>query len=205
MTLQQTVERRPKKIDLNLLPPEFRPVKKSKLGLILSLTIIVLIVAMVFMIITKSSVNSDRKSLITELTGLQTQLLALQANKNQADSIKSQITATEAQLDATIADDKTFHNDSIIWSQVVTEIDDLIPSSKITLDSITVATDRSISLPGTSTKKMYVYDLLLALNESDFFTVTNFNFGDCQQTGSCGFSITVSVNNASQMGGAANE
>jgi len=56
VTLQQTPERRPKKIDLNLLPAEFRPVKKSKLSLILYITIFVLVCAIAPLIIMKSGV-----------------------------------------------------------------------------------------------------------------------------------------------------
>ena len=204
MTLQQTPERRPKKIDLNLLPSEFRPAKKSKLSLILYITIIVLVFAIAPLIIMKSGVDSDSKSLTIEDFNLQLQLATLQANKNEADAIKSQITAAQGQLATTEADDQTFHKDSIIWSQVITEIDDLVPSKIITLDSIATS-GKSVSLPGVSTKKMSVYDFIVNLNASDFFTNVTFNFGDCVDTASCSFSIAFSVNNVSQMQGGLNE
>jgi Tfp pilus assembly protein PilN len=204
VTLQQTSERRPKKIDLNLLPSEFRPVKKSKLSLILYMTIFVLVCAVALLIIVKSGVDSDSNSLKVNKTSLQQQLSTLQANKNEADGIKSQITAVQDQLATTKADDQIFHNDSIIWSQVITEIDDLVPGKKITLSSIGTS-DNGVSLPGTSTKKMYVYDLLVDLEASDFFTDIEFSFGDCPDTASCNFDISFSVNNVSQMQGGVNE
>jgi Tfp pilus assembly protein PilN len=200
VTLQQTPERRPKKIDLNLLPAEFRPVKKSRLSLILYITIFVLVCAIAPLIIMKSGVDSDSNSLKAELPSLQQQLATLQANQNEADAIKSQITAAQDQLATTKADDQIFHNDSMLWSQVITEIDDLVPGSKITLSSIGTTGD-TVSLPGTSTRKMYVYDFVVALGESDFFTDVDFNFGDCPDIAACNFAITASVNNVSQRQG----
>lgn len=200
MTLQQTPERRPKKIDLNLLPSEFRPVKKSKLSLILYVTIIVLIFAIAPLIIMKSGVDSDSNAITAEQISLQLQLVTLQANKNEADAIKLQITTAQDQLATTKADDRTFHNDSIVWSQVITEIDDLVPGKKITLLSIGT-TDDTVSLPGTATRKIYVYDFVVALGESEFFTDVEFDFGDCPDIAACNFGITVSVNTVSQMQG----
>jgi len=200
VALQQTPERRPKKIDLNLLPAEFRPVKKSRLSLILYITIFVLVCAIAPLIIMKSGVDSDSNSLKAELPILQQQLATLQANQNEADAIKSQITAAQDQLATAKADDQIFHNDSMLWSQVITEIDNLVPGSKITLSSIGTSAD-TVSLPGTSTRKMYVYDFVVALGESDFFTDVDFNFGDCPDIAACNFAITASVNNVSQRQG----
>ena len=208
MTLQQTPERRPKKIDLNLLPAEFRPAKKSRLNLILYITIFVLVCAIAPLIIMKSGVDSDSNSLEAELPDLQQQMTTLQANKTEADAVKIQITAAQDKLATAKADDLTFHNDSMLWSQVITEIDDLVPGKKITLSSITTSIGTSgveVSLPGTATRKMYVYDFVVALEASDFFTDVEFNFGDCPDIAKCNFGITVSVNNVSQRQGGVNE
>jgi Tfp pilus assembly protein PilN len=200
VTLQQTPERRPKKIDLNLLPSEFRPVKKSKLSLILYITIIVLVCAIAPLIIMRSGVDSDSNAITAEQISLLLQLSTLQANKNEADAIKSQITAAQDQLANVKSDEQTFLNSSILWSQVITEIDDLVPGKKITLSSIgTTAT--GVSLPGTATRKIYVYDFAVALEASEFFTNVDFNFGDCPDIAQCGFAITASVSNVSQTQG----
>lgn len=204
MTLQQTSERRPKKIDINLLPSEFRPVKKSKLSLILYITIFVLACAIAALIIMKSGVDSDSNSLKVDQNSLQQQLVTLQANKNEADGVKSQITAVQGQLATAQADNQSFLNSSTTWSQVITEINDLVPSSEITLSSINTNGNK-VSLIGVSTKKIYVYNLLVNLNESNFFTDVGFNFGDCPDVANCAFSITFSVNNESQMQGGVNE
>jgi Tfp pilus assembly protein PilN len=200
VTLQQTPERRPKKIDLNLLPSEFRPVKKSKLSLILYITIIVLVCAIAPLIIMRSGVDSDSNAITAEQISLLFQLSTLQANKNEADAIKSQITAAQDQLANVKSDEQTFLNSSILWSQVITEIDDLVPGKKITLSNIgTTAT--GVSLPGTATRKIYVYDFAVALEASEFFTNVDFNFGDCPDIAQCGFAITASVSNVSQTQG----
>jgi Tfp pilus assembly protein PilN len=200
VTLQQTPERRPKKIDLNLLPSEFRPVKKSKLSLILYITIIVLVCAIAPLIIMRSGVDSDSNAITAEQISLLLQLSTLQANKNEADAIKSQITAAQDQLANVKSDEQTFLNSSILWSQVITEIDDLVPGKKITLSNIgTTAT--GVSLPGTATRKIYVYDFAVALEASEFFTDVDFNFGDCPDIAQCGFAITASVSNVSQTQG----
>jgi Tfp pilus assembly protein PilN len=200
VTLQQTPERRPKKIDLNLLPSEFRPVKKSKLSLILYITIIVLVCAIAPLIIMKSGVDSDRNAITAEQISLLFQLSTLQENKNEADAIKIQITAAQDQLAKVKADELTFLNSSILWSKVITEIDDLVPGKKITLSSIGT-TAQGVSLPGTATRKIYVYDFAVALEASEFFTNVDFNFGDCPDVAQCGFAITASVSNVSQTQG----
>lgn len=204
MTLQQTSERRPKKIDLNLLPSEFRPVKKSKLSLILYLTIIVLVAAIAPLIIMKSGVDSDSNSLKTELLSLQQQLATLQANQTEADVLKSQIAVVQGQVANAQVDNQTFLDDRILWSQIITEIDDLVPGKKITLSSIGT-TSAGVTLPGTATRKIYVYDFAVDLEESAFFTDVEFNFGDCPDIASCGFSLTVSLSDESQTQGGVNE
>lgn len=206
MTLQHTSERRPTKIDLNLLPSEFRPAKKSKLGLILYVTAILLAVAAAFLIFMKSSVDSDSKSLESELNGVQQQLTALQANKVQADGITSQITAIQNQLATAKADDLSAHNDTIYWSEVLSEVDDLVPRSKITLSGIGTETGPSggsVTLSGTATKKTYAYNLIVDVNASDFFWDIEFTFGDCQEL--CSFEVSASVTNMSEMEGGSSE
>ena len=67
----------------------------------------------------------------------------------------------------------------VLWADIITEIDDIVPGTKITLNSITES-DGVVALEGTSTKKIYVYDLIVSLENSSFFTDdVGFNFGDC--------------------------
>jgi Tfp pilus assembly protein PilN len=205
MTLQQTPEIRPKKIDLNLLPSEYRPPKKSYLGTILFIVLLVLICATAFLIIMKLGVDDDIKSLKGELSSLQQQMVTLQANKDEAEPIKTQITAVRNQL-ATIEEDyQSFIDNRYAWSDIITEIDDLVPGKKITLNSISVTADNVIALAGTSTKRTYVYDFVVALEESDFFSNVDFSFGDCPTTDECDFNIEVPLTALNQIEGASNE
>lgn len=204
MTLQQTPERRPNKIDINLLPAEFRPVKKSKLSLILYTVIFLLVCAIVPLIIMKSGVSSDSSSLKTELASLNQQLVTLQDNQNQADVIKSLIADAQDKLATAQADAQTFLDDRILWSEIITEVDDLVPGKKVTLSSIGT-TSTTVSLPGTATKKLYAYDFIVDIEESPFFHDVKFNFGDCPDIASCGFSITATLSNESETLGGVNE
>jgi len=205
MTLQKTPERRPKKIDINLLPSEYRPAKKSKLIFVLSITIAVLVVASAFLVIAKSGVNSDVKSLKTELTGLQQQLSTLQANKNEADSVRGQIADAQNQLLILETDYQSFLADRYALSQIITEIDDLVPGNKISLKSISISTNNELSITGLSTKRSNIYDFVLALEDSDFFTGVDFQFGDCPDISSCQFTITASLSTLQQAEGEGNE
>lgn len=204
MTLQQTPERRPKKIDLNLLPAEYRPPKKSYLGLILYLVVFVLICAMALMLVMKSGVDSDIKSLNQNFSNLQQQLTALQTNKAEADPIKQMIADAQNQLVSMEADYQSFMYNRLLWSQILDEIDELVPGKKITLRSISTSTD-TVTISGVATKRIYVYDYAVALEESDFFDTVDFNFGDCPETDNCNFTITAPLTVMNQTAGETNE
>lgn len=201
MTLQQASERRPKKVDLNLLPSEYRPVKKSRLGIILYLIVFVLICAMVPLIIMKLGVDSDTKSLKDNLANLQQQINTLQANKNEADPIKDQIAVVQGQLVSMEADYQSFIDNRSAWSEIINEVFDLVPGNKLSLSSVAISSSNIITISGTSTKRIYVYDYAVNLEESDFFTGVDFTFGDCPETDKCTFSITVPLTTLNQTEG----
>ena len=203
MTLQNTQERRPKKIDLNLLPPEYRPPKKSYLGPILYTLVFVLACVMAALIVIKSGVNSDIKSLNTDLANLQQQMNTLMANKNEADPIKAQISAAQSQLSKTQADYDYFINNHTIWSQIITEINDLIPGKKVTLTSITASAGNVVIMSGNSSKKINAYNYIVSLEDSGLFGKINFNFGDCAQENSCDFDIQAPLAASNQTEGGA--
>ncbi len=202
MTLQQISEKRPRKIDLNLLPPEYRPVKKSKLSLLLALVAILLVCALVPVFIAKTGVDSDIKPLRPKLTSLQSTLQANLANNAEAATIQKQIDDNVAKLAVVGVDYRTFISTRIIWSAILEEINDITPKSKITLDAITL-TDISVVFAGTSTKRQYIIDYEKVLEESPFFKGITFSFED--GTDSVSFGITApfdmstisSTNNAS--------
>ena len=200
MTTQQTPERRPKKIDINLLPSEYRPPKKSYLGIILYLIIAVLICAMVPMFIMKSGVNNDIASLLINSASLDQQLNALQVNKDEADPIKAQIADAQNQLVTMDADYQGFVANRSTWSQIITEISDLIPGKKITVEGISASVDK-VTITGFATKRTYVYDYVVSLEESDFFSNVDFTFGDCPDLEHCAFVIKAPLTTLNQTEG----
>jgi Tfp pilus assembly protein PilN len=204
MTLQQTPERRPKKIDLNLLPSEYRPPKKSYLGIILYLIIAVLICAMIPLLIMRSGINSELKSLPGTIASLVLQLSELQVNKDEADTVKSQISDVQNQLATMEEDYQSFVANRSTWSQIVTEIYDLVPGKKITLESISPSVDK-VMISGISTKRVYLYDYVVSLEESDFFSNVDFTFGDCPDINTCSFSIKAPLTTLNQTEGKINE
>ena len=200
MTTQQTPERRPKKIDINLLPSEYRPPKKSYLGIILYLTIAVLICAMIPLFMMRSGVNNDIASLHRNITSLDQQLSDLQVNKDEADPIKAQIADSQNQLVTMEADYQAFVANRSTWSQIITEINDLIPGKKILVESISASVDH-VTISGVATKRTYVYDYVVSLEESDFFSNVDFTFGDCPDIKSCAFTIKAPLTTLNQTEG----
>ena len=189
MTLQKATERRPKKIDLNILPAEYRPQKKSHLGLILYLVVFILVCALAVVIVMKLGVDSDVKTLDQNVTNLQQQLTELQANKAEADPLKAQIAGAQEQLANLEADYQEFIDSRLIWSEIIEQITDMIPGTRLTVKSIST-TNLQVSLTGSSTKRTYVYEYALELEESDLFEGVSFTFGDCPETSNCDFTIT---------------
>jgi Tfp pilus assembly protein PilN len=192
MTLQQATERRPKKIDLNILPAEYRPPKKSHLGIILYMIVFVLICAAALVLVMKSGVDSDVDSRNQTLSNLQQQFNELQANKAEADPIKQKIANAQNQLANIEADYSSFLDNRLLWSRIIDEINELVPGKKISLWSISTTED-SVTITGLATKRIYVYDYASALEESDFFDNVNFSFGDCPETDNCNFTVTVQL------------
>lgn len=204
MTLQQISERRPKKIDLNLLPPEFRPAKKSRLGVLIIITTILLVCATVVLVILKSGVDGEVSDLKKDLNTLQAELSELNARNAEANAVQALIDAANEELMNIQADYETFINERKLWSEILSEIDDLLPGTKITLSSIT-ASGEMVEIKGTSLKKIYTYDYVVDLEESDFFTGVDFFFGDCPDATECTFEIEAPLSETSPSEGEENE
>ena len=177
MTLQQTPEKRAKKIDLNLLPPEYRPAKKSKLSIILILVAILLACAFAPIFIAKTGVDSDIEPLRTELSSLQATLQANLATNAEANAIQTQIDDNISKLAVMEADYQTFISTRLIWSAILEEINDITPKSKITVNTLGLS-DKSIVFSGTATKRQYIIDYETTLEDSPFFSEVTFSFED---------------------------
>jgi Tfp pilus assembly protein PilN len=195
MTLQQTPEKRPKKIEINLLPPEYRPAKKSSLTLILIVLAGLLACALVPVIALKFGVDSDVKPLRTEISQLDATIAARTANSKEANDLQAQIdvlTNKSKQMNWSYV---SLLKSKIIWSDVITEILDLIPNNRLSLNSITP----ELTKPGTSeagvtftltgkssgtspsSKRLYIYNYTTALEKSPFFADVDFSFTDTDE------------------------
>jgi Tfp pilus assembly protein PilN len=203
MTLQQIAERRPRKIDLNLLPPEYRPVKKSKLSLILVLVAVILVCASVSLIILKFGVDSDIKPMREQITSLDATIDANAANNQAASAIQTMINDNISKMAVMQANYSTAVNSRILWSQLIAEINELTPYSKIAVTSIAPAgtciapagicpsgSEPVITLIGISLKQQYILDYATILEESPFFKNVVFSFQD-NGIGIVNFTITV--------------
>lgn len=168
MTSQQLPERRPKLIDLNLLPLEYQPRKVSKLSIALVTVTIVLACLVVPFIFLKTNVDADCAPLEKELSQLDIQYRALLPLATEAHALQDQIDAVKSKLETMKADYETL-KESTPWSTIIEEIDDAIPGKKVTLGSITEKTS-VITLKGTATKDDYVSDYAAALEELEYFS-----------------------------------
>ena len=205
MTLQQIAEKRPRKIDLNLLPPEYRPAKKSRLAFILALVIAILICALVSIFIAKTGVNSDINPMREEITHLDTTIQANNAVNQQAASIQRMIDDNNSKMTAMESSYDTVVSTRLLWSKVISEINDLTPYAKITLSAISLPTScvapsgtcpaesAPITFTGTSTKQQYVLDYATTLEESPFFKNVDFRFSDSGGGASVSFTITAQL------------
>lgn len=197
MTLQQIAEKRPRKIDLNLLPPEYRPAKKSKLSVILALIMVILVCALIPLAIAKFGVDNDIKPMKAQITSLDATIQANAANNKEAASIQEMIDETNSEMATVESNYSTVVNSKLLWSQIISELNDLTPYSKITLTGISISSTCAapsgtcpsgsgpvITLVGTTQKQQYVVDYATTLEASPFFINVNPSF-----TGSGGGSL----------------
>ena len=188
MTLQPIAEKRPRKIDLNLLPPEYRPAKKSKLSILLYSITVILVCAAVPLFIAKTGVDSDIKPMKEAITHLDATIQANAAVNQQAAAIQKLIDDNTSKMTVLQSSYDTVVSTGLRWSQVISEINDLTPYSKITLIGLSISgtclaptgtcpsgSGPIITFSGTSTKQQYVIDYATTLEESPFFINVNPN------------------------------
>lgn len=180
MTSQQLPERRPKLIDLNLLPPEYLPRKLSRLSVALVILIVLMLCLPVLFIFFKADVDAESAALQTKRDGLQAQLTDLYDIKRQADALQAQIDTRDSALEAIEQDYQTFIQNRVLWSEIVEKIDYILPGKRVTLKSI-VQSDSRVTLTGTATRDSYVEEYARALRESEYFSeayVTSLDRGE---------------------------
>lgn len=169
MTSQQLPERRPKLIDLNLLPAEFLPRKVSKLNVVLVILVVVMLCLPLPLIFLKADVDADIAPLETKHNQLKAKLFELNTIKIEGEALEAQIIAAENALAAIEQDYETFLQSLVLWSEIIWEIDDLIPGKRVTVSKIQQG-GSGITLEGSATKDDYVWDYATALDESECFS-----------------------------------
>lgn len=195
MSSEQLPERRPKKIDLDLLPREYKPRKPSKIRTWLVIATIVLACLMVPFIILKVNSDSQIGPLETKLSQLQAELSDLYAIKAEADALQKQIDAAFNELAGLEQDYQTFRQGLVLWSEIIDEIDDILPGIGVTLTSITQS-GSGISLVGKCADLDAIYNYKLDLEKSEYFSSADVISVSCSAGEECAFTIGLQLSEA---------
>jgi len=173
MVSEQPVERRPKIVDLNLLPPEYQPRKISKLTVVLVILVIVMLALPGPFIYLRAGVQAETAPLETELAQLEIEEAQWLAKGPEATQLRADIAAAQARLATIDQDYETFLASIIDWggdNGIIYDIDDVRPGTRIILEEIEQSGSK-INLVGTATKRAYVYDYARALEETGWFVI----------------------------------
>ena len=167
MTTEQP-ELRPKKIDLDLLPDEYKPRKVSKLTTVLVIVVVVMVCLAGLLFFLKSNADGKIESLEDELVTVTADYNGAVKLVKDGKALQDQIDAAESKLEAIEEDYVIYKADLIVWSVIIKEIDDAIPGTRLSLKSITQS-GSSITLQGTANEDRYIYDYATNLEEKEYF------------------------------------
>jgi Tfp pilus assembly protein PilN len=166
MTTEQP-ELRPKKIDLDLLPDEYKPRKVSKLTTVLVIVVILMVCLAGLLVFLKTNADSQVDSLEDELVTVTADYNNAVKLVKDGKALQDQIDAAESKLEAIEQDYETYKAD-LVWSVIIKEIDDAIPGTRLRLSSITQS-GTSISLVGTANEDSYIWNYATNLEEKEYF------------------------------------
>jgi len=172
MTTQGLPERRPKKIDLNLLPPEYLPKKASRLTIGLVIAVIILACIPWPFLIMKLGVDADNKDLQSELNALNTEYQQLASLVSQCNQVQGEIDACNAQLASMGGDYQSFLNQTYPWSVIMDDVQQTPKGAGGTLGSISQSAS-TINIDGAFIKEKYIYEYSIMLNETGHFSKVN--------------------------------
>lgn len=197
MTSEQLPERRPAKIDLDLLPPEYKPPKTLRLNFILVLVAIVLAGLIVPFVILEMDASSGIDSLEDKLSLRNAELSELYGKQAEAVALEAQIDAADNKLNSMEQDYQTFREDLVLWSEIIDEIDDLLPGA-ITLSSI-AQSGFEITLVGSTVDIKTVNNYRLELEESDYFSSATIKAVTCPGVTDCEFTLDILLSGAGDL------
>jgi Tfp pilus assembly protein PilN len=161
-------ELRPKKVDLDLLPDEYKPRKVSKLTTVLVIVVVLMVCLAGLLIFLKTDVDSKNSSLEGELATVTSEYQKTVNLVNEGKALQTQIDAAESKLEAIEQDYLTYQENLILWSVIIKEIDDAIPGTRLSLKSITQS-GSSITLLGTANEDSYIWNYATNLEEKEYF------------------------------------
>jgi len=167
MTTEQP-ELRPKKVDLDLLPDEYKPRKVPKSITIMVIVVVVMVCLAGLFIFLKTNADSKIGTLEDELVTVTAEYNAARKLVTEGKALQGQIDAAEDTLEAIEGDYAIYQEDLILWSVIIKEIDEAIPGTRLSLKSITQS-GSSINLVGTANEDNYVYNYATNLEESEYF------------------------------------
>jgi Tfp pilus assembly protein PilN len=167
MTTEQP-ELRPKKIDLDLLPDEYKPRKVSKVTTVLVIVVVVMVCLAGLLFFLKTNVDGKIESLEDELVTVTADYNGAVKLVKDGKALQDQIDAAESKLEAIEEDYVIYKADLIVWSVIVKEIDDAIPGTRLSLKSITQS-GSSITLQGTANEDSYIWNYATNLEEKEYF------------------------------------
>ena len=168
MTTQELPERRPPKIDLNLLPPEYQPKKKSRWGLLLVLLVVILACAPWPFLILKADVDADNRKLESQKATLQSEYNILVADAGEAADIQKQIDSANRQWNDMLEDWALFQASLREWSEIFYDVQQLPRGSLGYINSIT-QNKEVITINGWFAKEQFIYEYSLMLSDTGHF------------------------------------
>jgi len=167
MTTEQS-ELRPKKIDMDLLPDEYKPRKVSRLTTVLVILVVLMVCLAGLLFFLKSNVDGKIESLEDELVTVTADYQSTVKLVKEGKSLQDQIDAAESKLAAIEEDYAIYQENVIVWSVIIKEIDDAIPGTRLSLKSIDQS-GASITLKGTANEDSYIWNYATNLEEKEYF------------------------------------
>jgi len=199
--MQELPERRPIKIDLNLLPPEYLPQKTPKLTIILIIAAIVLACIPWPFLIMKSSVDAENEDLEAQLNTLKLELQQKTAKVAECNALDEEIALLEEQLAALESDYEAFQDMIYIWSVIFDDIMQLPKGGGGILGDIDQS-GTTISLEGSFTREKYVYEYTIMLEETGHFIDDGVIINSIKKSGEGGSAVYTFDITAELKGGA---
>ena len=168
MTMQELPERRPGKIDLNLLPKEYLPKRRSPWVMVLVLVVVVLACLPWPFLIMKADVDSDNRQLQAEKESLELEYNQKMAVASEGGQLQRDIEAANAVWLAILGDYELFQDRLRAWSEIKYDVKQ---KPRGVLGELTTVSQNEdvISIDGWFSREEYIYEYALMLADTGHF------------------------------------